>query len=113
MSVRAFSGMTYFSALALRQLGQSDEADALLTELLDYAKELAITAAKIDYFATSLPTMLVFNDDIQFRQDTKGRFLQAQAHLGLGNNTEAESLLNDVLTRDPNHPAAHDLIQNL
>lgn len=113
MSVRAFSEMTYFSALALRQLGQSDEADALLAELLNYAKELATTEAKIDYFATSLPTMLVFNDDIQFRQDTMARFLQAQAQLGLRNRAEAKSLLKEVLSRDPNHPGAHDLIQSL
>ncbi|MCC5835779.1 MAG: DUF5107 domain-containing protein [Opitutales bacterium] len=113
MSVRSFSEMTYFSALAMRRLGQTDKADALLGDLLEYAKELSTTEAKIDYFATSLPTMLVFNDDIQFRQDTMARFLQAQAELGLGHTAEAKSLLNEVLARDPNHPLASDLMQSV
>jgi len=47
-------------------------------------KNCTRTQARIDYFATSLPTMLIFEDDIQFRQDTTAIFLQAQARLGLG-----------------------------
>ena len=84
MSVRAFSEMTYYSALAWERLGQKAKAKKLLRDLLAYAEKLAKTPAKIDYFATSLPTMLLFDDDLQFRQETSALFLQAQAHLGLG-----------------------------
>jgi hypothetical protein len=65
--------------------------------------------AKIDYFATSLPTMLLFEDDLQFRQETKALFMQAQAQLGLGKKKQARLLLRTVLRRDPNHAMAADL----
>jgi hypothetical protein len=81
----------------------------LLQGLLQYARELGKSKAKIDYFATSLPTMLLFEDDIQFRQETTALFLEAQAQLGLGKVAVARKLLAAVLKRDPNHSAALDL----
>jgi hypothetical protein len=67
------------------------------------------TQAKIDYFATSLPTMLLFDDDLQRRQETTALFLQAQAQLGLGKRAQTRKLLTTVLQRDPNHALAADL----
>ncbi len=109
MSVRAFSEMTYYSALALRRLGKKAPADRLLRDLLAYAQALAKAEAKIDYFATSLPTMLLFADDLQARQLTTAKFLEAQARLGLGETKRAATLLAEVLRRDPNHALAADL----
>ncbi|MGO9207384.1 MAG: DUF5107 domain-containing protein, partial [Candidatus Limnocylindrales bacterium] len=84
MSVRAFSEMTYFSALSLRSLGRRAEAKRRLRGLLRYSRQLARKPAAIDYFATSLPTMLLFEDDLAERQRTTALFLAAQAQLGLG-----------------------------
>ena len=101
--------MTFYSALALKRLGQTAKAKILLRDLLAYAERLAKMPAKIDYFATSLPTMLLFDDDLQFRQEASALFLQAQAHLGLGQKMKAKSLLQKVLRRDPSHVLAADL----
>ncbi len=109
MSVRAFSEMTYFSARSWETLGQRARAKKLFRDLLQYAQQLQKAKAKIDYFATSLPTMLLFEDDLQFRQETTARFLQAQAQWGLGRKAKARSLLQAVLRRDPNHALAADL----
>ena len=109
MSVRAFSEMTYYSALAWQKLGQPAKAKKLLIDLLAHARQLQKTETKIDYFATSLPTMLLFDDDLQFRQETTALFLQAQARLGLGQKMKAKKLLRKVLERDPNHALAADL----
>ena len=104
MSVCPFSEMTYHSALSLKALGRKAEAQKLLKGLLTYAKALKKKTAKIDYFfATSLPTMLLFEDDLQARQETTAMFLEAQAQLGLGKNAEAKKLLAAVLRRDPVH----------
>jgi tetratricopeptide (TPR) repeat protein len=113
MSVRAFSEMTYYSALSWKKLGQRARATKLLRELLAYAKQLQKTKAKVDYFATSLPTMLLFEDDLQFRQVTTALFLEGQAHLALGNRAKGRALLKRVLRRDPNHPLAADLLDGL
>ena len=113
MSVRAFSEMTYYSALSWERLGQTAKAKKLFRDLLAYAEELAQQPAKIDYFATSLPTMLLFDDDLQFRQETTALFLQSQAQLGLGLKMQAKKLLQQVLRRDPNHALAADLAGHL
>lgn len=112
MSIRAFSEMTYFSALSWERLGKRPKARQLLTDLLAYARDLEKQPAQIDYFATSLPTMLLFGSDIQSVQVTTARFLQAQALLGLGRKSKAQALLRDVLARDPNHAFAADLLEN-
>ena len=108
MSVRPFSEMTFYSALALKRLRREREASKLLRDLLAYAKKLAKMEAKIDYFATSLPTMLLFEDDLNFRQQTTALVLEAQARFGLGQKPATKRLLSQVLQRDPNNvPAAH------
>ncbi len=109
MSVRAFSEMTFFSARALEKLGRHAAARNLFRGLLAHARQLARTPAKIDYFATSLPAMLLFDDDLAKRQRITALFLEAQARAGLGERTAARWLLARVLRADPAHPAAADL----
>ena len=109
MSVRNFSEMAYYSALSLRRLGRKAEADALLRSLQLYADGLLRSEAKIDYFATSLPTMLLFEDDIQERQRVTATLLKALAKLGEGRKREGLKLLDEVLRRDPNHAFAKDI----
>jgi tetratricopeptide (TPR) repeat protein len=110
MSVRAFSEMTYYSAQSLKCLGQNANGNTLFRALLAYGRELQKKMAKIDYFATSLPAMLLFDDNLQFRQETTAIFLQAQAQVGLGQKAKARSLLRTVLRRDPNHAMAADFL---
>jgi tetratricopeptide (TPR) repeat protein len=112
MSVRSFSEMTYYSAIALDRLGRKKAAKNLLKDLLAYARKLAKVEAKIDYFATSLPTMLLFDDDLQKSQTLTARFLEAQARFGLGQHKKARSILTDILAVNPNHAAASDFIQS-
>ncbi|MDR3690032.1 MAG: DUF5107 domain-containing protein [Fimbriimonas sp.] len=113
MAVRSFSEMTYFRALALRRLGSNDDADTLLRDLLAYSQKLEVSPAKIDYFATSLPTLLLFGEDLLARQSITARFLSAQALWGLGDRDAARAMVGDVLSSDPNHAAAQDLCQEM
>jgi tetratricopeptide (TPR) repeat protein len=113
MSVMSFSEMSYFTGAALLKLGKKAPALKLFKEMLAHGKKLEKTKAKIDFFATSLPDMLLFNDDLQFRQVTSARFIQALALLGIGKKTGAIKLLKDVLKRDPSHAMAADFLQEL
>ncbi|MEO8222020.1 MAG: DUF5107 domain-containing protein, partial [Specibacter sp.] len=70
MAVQSCSEQSCYSVLALRNLGRTAEADELTAGIADYLEELACTPATIDFFATSLPTMLLFNED---PQDGRGR----------------------------------------
>ena len=111
MSVTSFSEMTFFSALSMISLGRRSEAKDLLYKLLEFAESLIESTAKLDYFATSLPNMLLFDDDIQKRQETKAMFLQAQAFYGLGEIDRAATLLKAVLENDPNYQLALTLLE--
>lgn len=75
MAVQPYSEFTIFQALAWQRLGEERRATDLLESLKQYAQDLAQTEAKIDYFATSLPTMLLFEDDLQVRQNNRAKLL--------------------------------------
>jgi len=109
MQVRTCSEMTYWSALALRRLGRQDEATALFARILEFAEAMKQQTPKIDYFATSLPTILLFEEDPAKRQHITATFLRAQALLGLGREAEGRSALDEVLCLDRSHAAARDL----
>lgn len=78
MAVSEFSELTYFKAKALAALGQVSEAETVLQAMADYAKAEMQVPAKIDYFATSLPNLLVFEEDID---EAKKAYLQALLQL--------------------------------
>ena len=111
MQVRSFSEMTYYSAMSLLQLGRKAQATRLLRNLKAYATKLRQTPATIDYFATSLPAMLLFEDDLQKRQQITAMLMTAQADLGLGHKAAARKLLKDVLRLEPSHALATDLLR--
>jgi tetratricopeptide (TPR) repeat protein len=109
MQVRGVSEMTYWSAMAMRRLGREAEAETLFSEILNYAEELGKRPPKIDYFATSLPSMLLFHEDLAKRQHITATFLSAQALLGLGRGAEARAALDEVRRLDRPHMGAQDL----
>jgi tetratricopeptide (TPR) repeat protein len=109
MRVHPVSEMTYWSAMAMRRLGREEEAVSLFTDILEYAAALEQKEPKIDYFATSLPTMLLFDEDLHQRQQITATFLRGQALLGLGRDPEAFAALDEVQVLDRAHAGACDL----
>ncbi len=106
MAVQPFSEMTYWSGLAMQRLGQATEANALFEAMLSYGIELEQREAKIDYFATSLPSLLLFDDDLEERQKMQARSIQAAALSGLGRTAEADRLRNSIKEVEPTHTFA-------
>jgi tetratricopeptide (TPR) repeat protein len=109
MQVQPVSEMTYWSAMALRELGREQEAIDLFRQIESYALQLDRQVPKIDYFATSLPAMLLFEEDLKLRQTITARFLEAQAALGLGEHDRAVRLLEQVEIMDHSHTGAIDM----
>ncbi len=81
MAVTEFSELTYYKALALHELGRSDEARCVLEAMLDYATQEQAVPAKIDYFATSLPNLLVFEEDLDAeKRNSLDRLIELARH---------------------------------
>jgi len=110
MQVQAISDKTYWSAQALVRLGQDEEAKRIFQKIYDYSLELEQRTPTVDYFATSLPAMLLFEDDLPQRQEISAKFLRAQASMGLGRMAEGALLLDEVHRLDVNHSGAVDLL---
>jgi tetratricopeptide (TPR) repeat protein len=113
MQVQSISETTYWSALALRELGRTDEAAGIFHAIDRYAAELESQTPKIDYFATSLPAMLLFQEDLKERQTITATFLHAQARVGSGDKAEGRCLLEQVRALDHSHTGAIDLLATL
>ena len=100
----------YYQALALRQLGRAEEAGERLKKLSAHAREFGASAPEIDYFATSLPNFLIFEDDLEKRNRVEGEYLAGLAAAGLGLEDEAAANFRAALALDPNHlEAAQEL----
>ena len=70
---------------------------------------MAGTPASVDYFATSLPSLLLFTDDPQRQRDLQGAVLSAQLSYLTGSSAAAAAQLTDLRHRDPASEAAIDL----
>lgn len=101
---------SYFQALAMRELGNDEEACATLSELAKFAAGQMTAEAKIDYFATSLPNLLLFDDDLDKRNRVESLLLSALADHGLGDAECAVRRLRELLAEDPNHLFAAEML---
>jgi tetratricopeptide (TPR) repeat protein len=104
--VPLLSEATYWRALALERLGDADAAHRLLGALRVAARQQADAEVRIDYFATSLPTFLLFEDDLARRNRAHSRYLEGLADLGLGSTSVARAAFDEVLRLDPSHAGA-------
>lgn len=105
--------LSYYRAMSLDALEAKDEAASLMRQMCDFAQKQMEAEVKIDYFATSLPNLLLFEDDLQKRNRVDCLFLLALGELGLRNPERAIELLNQVLSLDCNHIAAQQEIESL
>jgi len=105
--------LSYYRAISLDALGRKQESASLLNHMRDFAQKQMGTEVKIDYFATSLPNLLLFEDDLQKRNHVDCLFLLALSELGLRNHERAMELLNQVLSLDCNHMAAQQELESL
>jgi tetratricopeptide (TPR) repeat protein len=101
---------SYFQAQALKALGDHVAASKVLSNLAEFADEQMKAEPKLDYFATSLPNLLLFEDDLARRNQIESRLLNALASLGSGDLEKALELLQNVIAEDPNHLFAAEML---
>ncbi|WP_221932452.1 DUF5107 domain-containing protein [Carboxylicivirga sp. M1479] len=109
MAVSAYSELSYYKALSLRELGKTEEANDLLNKIKEFADAKLKEQVRIDYFATSLPLLLVFEDDIQKRNTIDAKYLIALAEEGLGSQDKADKLADEIMALNSMHVGAADL----
>ncbi|HEY1987732.1 MAG TPA: DUF5107 domain-containing protein [Terracidiphilus sp.] len=94
---------SYFQALSMLALGHNEAARTVLTSLQEFSAAMRQRQPEIDYFATSLPNLLLFDDDIRKRNTIDSLLLSALASHGLGDTQSAIRQLKQVVAMDPNY----------
>ena len=96
----------YYQGLALRQLGKTATARKRFERLVEFGRKHLRDEIEIDYFAVSLPEFLVFDDDLNQRNQINCRYLLGLGLLGLGRDLAARSEFDWVLKLEPGHMGA-------
>jgi len=127
----------FYQGLALAKLGRHDEARARFYRLVNYGRQHLYEKQTMDYFAVSLPDLLIWQDSSQYgkpstvlagfasesgaedtdhnpsdldRNNTEHcRYMLALGCLGLGNHEQGEHQLRQVEAGNPNHQGAQQL----
>lgn len=99
--------MIFYQGLAWQKRNDSHEAKRRFNKLVDYAEKHLFDDVKIDYFAVSLPDFLVFDEDLNKRNEIHCRFMRGLGLLGLGDAKAAEAEFHEALSLDNNHMGAY------
>ncbi|HEX9512161.1 MAG TPA: DUF5107 domain-containing protein [Puia sp.] len=100
-----------YQALAWLKLHEPEKARNIFGQFIEFGRQHMNDKITIDYFAVSLPDMLVFDQDINARNQTHCNYLIGLGHLGLGDFTMAEKYLQAVIQSDANHQGAAVYLQ--
>ena len=95
-----------YQALAWQQLGQPEKARQIFERFIQFGKAHLNDTIRIDYFAVSLPDMLVFDIDLNQRNRIHCLYLMGLGHMGLQQEQQGQQYLDEVLALDVNHQGA-------
>lgn len=103
--------MIYYQGLAYRALGDEEQAVERFRKLEDYGKKHIGDEIKIDYFAVSLPDLLIFEENLNERNRKHCLFMMSLGLRGLGQTDEAKACAEELLSMDNAHQGirVHDL----
>lgn len=93
----------FYQGLALLQLNRQNEANSKFNKLKDYGEKHIFDKVTIDYFAVSLPDLLIWDDDLQRRNTSHCQYLMGLGYLGLGNLDQARDFFSKILEVDTYH----------
>ena len=103
MAVQEVSEISYYTAKSMEELGHKDESVELYEKMIACGERMLKQEASIDYFATSLPLLLVFDDDLRLRTDIQAKYLMALGNDGIGNRKKYNELRAEILKADITH----------
>jgi tetratricopeptide (TPR) repeat protein len=103
----------FYQGLALQKLGRRAAAKQRFETLVKFGRQHLRDRITIDYFAVSLPEFLMFDDDLDRRNQINCRYLMALGFFGRGQRGQALRELTSVLRLDPAHLPAQIQLRTL
>jgi tetratricopeptide (TPR) repeat protein len=96
----------FYQGISLIKLGNEKEAKIRFDNLIYYGESHMLDTVKIDYFAVSLPDLLIWEDDLNVKNKIHCHYLIGLGKLGLGNKDKANHEFDLVLMDDTCHSGA-------
>ena len=96
----------FYQGLSFLKLGMPKKARGIFHRLIDYGEKHIFDNVKIDYFAVSLPDMLIFEDDLKSKNEIHCKYLIGLGKLGLDVIDEAISKFDEIISIDNSHQGA-------
>ena len=93
----------YFQGLALLKLGREDEAHGRFYKLINYGKQHVFEKQTMDYFAVSLPDLLIWDDSLDVKNRIHCYYMLALGYDGMGDYEKAARYYAEVEKLDINH----------
>ena len=93
----------FYQGLALKALGRDDEAASRFSSLKQYGTGHMNDLVTMDYFAVSLPDLLIWDEDLQLKNRIHCLFMLALGEYGLGETGPAAGHLREAMSLDINH----------
>ena len=93
----------FYAGLCYRKLGQEDKARSLFNKLINYGKQHIYDHVTMDYFAVSLPDLLIWEDSLDTKNLIHCKYMLALGYYGMGDKERAERYLKEVEALDNNH----------
>lgn len=103
----------FYQGRALLKLGKIAEAKQCFVRLADYGRKNLGRKVRIDYFAVSLPDLLIWDDDPDLRNTVHCKYMMALGYGGLGREKEALDLIGEVTKTDVSHQGVRALESTL
>jgi tetratricopeptide (TPR) repeat protein len=106
----------FYQGLALLKLNKIDEANLRFRKLVEHGEKHKSDEIRIDYFAVSLPDMLIWDDDLNLRNKIHCFYLMGLGYLGFGSKEKAIFYFQKILEMDINHSGAiihHEMANKL
>ena len=99
----------FYQGMALHKLGREDEAHGRFYKLINYGKQHIFEKQVMDYFAVSLPDLLIWEDSLDTKNLIHCKYMLALGYYGMGDREKAMRYLADVEALDNNHQGIQQL----
>ena len=93
----------FYQGMALLKLGRDDEAHGRFYRLINYGKQHVFEHQTMDYFAVSLPDLLIWDDSLDTKNEIHCKYMLALGYYGMGDKDKALRYLSEVEDLDNNH----------
>lgn len=93
----------FYAGLCLQRLSRTAEANGRFHKLINYGEKHIFDKVQMDYFAVSLPDLLIWEDDLDQKNLIHCKYMMALGYYGLADKEKSIRLIKEIESMDINH----------